>query len=304
MGILDILRRVFMKDKKVVICGLDNSGKTAMVSFLQCGTFVETTPTMGKKQSMLEVQGVRINLVDLGGQKDFRSIWLGEMQNAECVIFMLDAHAPERFGEAKNELWKLAPILKKKSCIVMANKVDLQPVSSVAEIIEALDLMKMPSFEVFPISCKTGFGMVNAFSKIYQSLTGKVLEKKLRAKALTIFDKGGIPITCSESNADEEKEILKGGLLSAITAFVKEAYNSELSQLKLDKYQIFFRRTPHFMGSLILEDTSAIDAKEVEIALSELLTHLENMCPEADAMGIVDTQKVEFLVDQFATNIF
>ena len=100
MGLRNILNRVFLKDKKVVICGLDNAGKTTMVSFLQKGTFIEHTPTMGKEQSMIEVQGIRINLMDMGGQKDFRSLWLGEMKDAQCVIFMLDASAPERFCEA------------------------------------------------------------------------------------------------------------------------------------------------------------------------------------------------------------
>ena len=37
MGVKDILKRIFTKEKKVVICGLDSAGKTTLVSFLQNG---------------------------------------------------------------------------------------------------------------------------------------------------------------------------------------------------------------------------------------------------------------------------
>ena len=98
MGVKNILKRIFTKEKKVVITGLDSSGKTTLVSFLQNGTFIEHTPTMGKELTTLEVQGIRINIMDMGGQKDFRELWLHEMSDAECVIFMIDAYARERFN--------------------------------------------------------------------------------------------------------------------------------------------------------------------------------------------------------------
>ncbi len=68
----DFLNRIFTKDYKVVICGLDNAGKSTMVSFLQQGTFIEHTPTMGKDQTTIEVQGIRMNLIDMGRQKLIR----------------------------------------------------------------------------------------------------------------------------------------------------------------------------------------------------------------------------------------
>ncbi|GAG78904.1 unnamed protein product, partial [marine sediment metagenome] len=149
-----------------------------MVSFLQNGTFMEHAPTMGKELSQIEVQGIRINVIDMGGQKDFRNLWTGEASTAECVIFMIDAFARERFSEARDELWKLSSIFKKKPLIILANKYDLQPVASIGEIIEALNLKDLPSFEVLPISCKTGYGIVKAFMKIYYKLTGNQLTQK------------------------------------------------------------------------------------------------------------------------------
>jgi len=297
MGVKNILKRVFTKDKKVVICGLDSAGKTTMVSFLQNGTFIEHTPTMGKEMTRIEVQGIRIDLMDLGGQKDFRDLWLGEASQAECVIFMIDAYAMERFNEAKEELWKLSDIFKKKPLIVLANKYDLQPVAQISEIIDALDLKKLPSFEIIPISCRTGFGIVKSFMKIYYKLTGKQLSKKLSSKAVTVFNQGGIPLT-SSSNED----ILQGGLFAAINSFVKESFKSDLDQLKIGENLIIFKRSKNLLGSIVINTGDSVNVKDAEDGLFELLCHLEHMCPELEREQL-DTEKIDYLVKQYASNL-
>jgi small GTP-binding protein len=226
MGVKDIVTGIFTKEKKLAICGLDSSGKTTLVSFLQNGTFIEHTSTRGKQMTLMEVQGIRMNIMDMGGQKEFREQWLHEMSDAECVIFMIDAYARERFNEAKDELWRLASVFKKKPLIVLANKYDLQPVARISEIIDILQLSKINSFEIIPISCRTGYGIVLAFMRIYYRLTGKQLKKRIDIKAVTVFNKEGVPLT-SSSNQD----VLQGGLYAAINNFVKESFNSELDQL-------------------------------------------------------------------------
>ncbi|MFW9829243.1 MAG: ADP-ribosylation factor-like protein [Candidatus Thorarchaeota archaeon] len=297
MGVKDILKRVFTKEKKVVLCGLDSAGKTTMVSFLQNGTFIEHTPTMGKEMNTMLVQGVRINLIDMGGQKDFRELWLGEASQAECIIFMIDAYAKERFNEARDELWKLSAIFKKKPLIVLANKYDLQPIAQLKEIIEVLDLKDLPSFEVIPISCKTGYGIVKAFMKIYYKLTGKQLTKRISPKAVTVFDQGGIPLT-SSSNED----ILQGGLYAAINSFVTQSFQSNLDQLKFGDNLIIFKRSKNLLGSIVISTRDIANVKDAEDGLHELLIHLEHMCPELEK-DQRDSEKIEFLVQQYASNL-
>ena len=297
MGVKDILKRVFTKEKKVVLCGLDSAGKTTMVTFLQSGTFIEHTPTMGKEFNTMDVQGIRINLMDMGGQSDFRDLWIGEASDAECVIFMIDASDNERFAEAREELWKLSDVFKKKPLIVLANKYDLQPVASLSEIIDVLGLKDLRSFEILPISSKTGFGIVAAFMKIYYKLTGKQLKKRISPKAFTIFDQGGIPLT-STSNED----ILQWGLFAAINSFIKESFNSELNQLKLGGHIIIFKRSKNLMGSIVLKNSDHLNVNEAEEGLGELLNHLEHMCPEIDTQNY-DTEKISYLAEQYASNL-
>ncbi|MHA1241671.1 MAG: ADP-ribosylation factor-like protein [Promethearchaeota archaeon] len=293
MGVKNIIQKLFAKEKKIVICGLDNAGKSTLVSFLQSGTFVKHTPTMGKELTKLEVQGIPINLMDMGGQKDFRDMWL----NASCVIFMIDAYTRERFSEAKDELWKLSSVFKKKPLIVLTNKNDMVPVASMGDIIKALDLHKIDTFEILPISCKTGYGIVPAFTKIYYKLTGKQLHNAATPKALTVFDRGGVPLT-SSSNQD----ILHGGLFAAITQYAKESFNSELNQIRLEGNIIIFKRTDHLMGSIVLREEDSDNIKEAEIGLSELLSHLEHMCPELEQEQL-DAEKIEYLVQQYSSNL-
>ena len=297
MGVKNIIQKLFAKEKKIVICGLDNAGKSTLVSFLQSGTFVKHTPTMGKELTKLEVQGIPINLMDMGGQKDFRDLWLGELSNASCVIFMIDAYARERFSEAKDELWKLKSVFKKKPLIILTNKNDMDPVASMGDIIKALDLHKIDTFEILPISCKTGYGIVPAFTKIYYKLTGKQLGNAVSPKALTVFDRGGIPLT-SSSNQD----ILHGGLFAAITQYAKESFNSELNQIRVEGNIIIFKRTNHLMGSIVLREEDADNIQEAEIGLGELLQHLEHMCPELEKEQL-DAKKIEYLVQQYSSNL-
>ena len=297
MGVKNIIKKLFAKEKKIVICGLDNAGKSTLVSFLQSGTFVKHTPTMGKELTKLEVQGIPMNLMDMGGQKDFRDLWLGELSNASCVIFMIDAYARERFSEAKDELWKLQSVFKKKPLIILTNKNDLKPVGSMGDIIKALDLQKIKSFEILPISCKTGYGIVPAFTKIYFKLTGKQLGNAVTPKALTVFDRGGLPLT-SSSNED----VLHGGLFAAITQYAKESFNSELNQIRLDGNIIIFKRTNNLMGSIVLRVEDADNIKEAETGLDELLQHLENMCPELENEQ-TNAKKIEYLVQQYSSNL-
>lgn len=297
MGVRNVLQKLFAKEKKIVICGLDNAGKSTLVSFLQNGTFIKHTPTMGKELTKLEVQGIPINLMDMGGQKDFRDMWLGELSNASCVIFMIDAYARERFNEAKDELWKLSSVFKKKPLIVLTNKNDMTPVASMGDIIKALDLHKIDTFEILPISCKTGYGIVPAFTKIYNKITGKHLSKAVIPKALTVFDRGGVPLT-SSSNQD----IMHGGLFAAITQYAKESFNSELNQIRLDGNIIIFKRTNHLMGSIVLRVEDVDHADDAESGLSELLSHLEHMCPELEKEQM-DAKKIEYLVQQYSSNL-
>ncbi len=122
--------------------------------------------------------------------------------------------------------------------------------------------------------------------------------RKDKLKALTIFDKGGVPLSSTSSG-----DVLKGGLFFAILQFCKESFNTELTQLKMEGFTIIFKRSKNLIGSVVIEDSK--DPKQMEEAeegLTELLNYLENLCTELNE-GYIDEEKIKYLVEQYSTNL-
>ncbi|KAH8280715.1 hypothetical protein KR054_004078 [Drosophila jambulina] len=131
-------------DYCVVILGLDNAGKT---TYLEAAKTKFTrnykglnpskiTTTVGLNIGTIDVQGVRLNFWDLGGQQELQSLWDKYYQESHGVIYVIDSNDRERMDESKiifdkmikNELLSGVPLL------ILANKQDLPDVMGVREI--------------------------------------------------------------------------------------------------------------------------------------------------------------------------
>jgi GTP-binding protein SAR1 len=304
MGIFDLLRR--KTKQKAVFLGLDNSGKSTIISFLQSGKFIEHTPTMGKKMSEMDIGGTRISLFDMGGQQDFRDLWLGEAKTAKCVVFVVDRTAPERFDEARVELDKLIPYIQNenKQLLILANKSDLPSAVSMGALITQLGLEDLNNFEVMEISAKTGYGMADAFAKFYTMLTGEQVKKTKFTKAISVFNNGGVPIV-SELDASEtvEREAIEGGFLVAITQFTKMKLEptDEINIISFesqDSGTFLVARSLNFIASLLWTPDLDVTIEQSKSALKDMLEHLEVTCETPD-----DTDKVAFHVGQYISNM-
>ncbi len=297
MGLFDRIRR--RTNLKTVICGLDNSGKTTIVNFLKEGRFVPTTPTMGKEKQEIIVSGTKLELFDMGGQSAFRSIWLGEMKDAKCVLWVIDRSDLDRVQESRREFEKILPLaLKHKvKILIAANKWDL-PGMTVKDLIDIFELHKVDNFEIMTISAMTGYGMVDFFTKFYSILTGKVIKKNVVAKAITIYDNSGIPLVMNSSGQNVDQTILEGGFLSAITAFanMKGMVNSNIKFESQDNGTFVIMRSNNYIGALLWNNELDTPLEYSEDALKDLLAHLES-----NSNG--ERQDVELKVAHYATNL-
>jgi len=111
----------FTKKLDMVVIGLENSGKTTLLSALAHGRPVETVPTIGLN-----------------------------------VLFVVDAAAPQKLPTAKKELHRLLDdgSIGCTPLLVLANKIDIEPHVGESELIERLQLnyvMETP-WMVLPIS--------------------------------------------------------------------------------------------------------------------------------------------------------
>ena len=101
----NILKRMmsvfFTKKLEVVLVGLENSGKTTLLSVLSDGHPVETAPTIGLNVKMVKRGGVQMKCWDLGGQSQYRQEWGRYTRGCNVIIFVVDAHAVYLFPDAK-----------------------------------------------------------------------------------------------------------------------------------------------------------------------------------------------------------
>ena len=126
-----LFNKFLRRNKKVVILGLDNAGKTSLIPYLQNSKYLKLDPEIEKEQSVLKIHGQKVNIVALSGKGRLRDLWLNEASKADLIIFVIDAQSPERFNEARDELWKLISHLSNKPFMILANKFDHQPVSKI-----------------------------------------------------------------------------------------------------------------------------------------------------------------------------
>ncbi|KAL7451722.1 MAG: GTP-binding protein [Desulfobacteraceae bacterium] len=146
----------FTKKLDMVVIGLENSGKTTLLSALAHGQPVETVPTIGLNVKVFQKGRVQMKCWDIGGQAQYRTEWSRYCKGCDVVLFVVDAAAPQKLATAKKELHKLLDdgSIGSTPLLVLANKIDIQPHVGESELIEKLQLnyvMETP-WMVLPIS--------------------------------------------------------------------------------------------------------------------------------------------------------
>ncbi|XP_068629921.1 ADP-ribosylation factor-related protein 1 isoform X2 [Battus philenor] len=113
------------------------------------------TTTVGLNIGKIDVDGVRLNFWDLGGQQELQSLW--DKYYAEChaVIYIVDSSDRERVSESKETFDKMiaSEHLSGVPLLVLANKQDIPDCMGVhtvkpifnqnAHLIGARDIMLM-----------------------------------------------------------------------------------------------------------------------------------------------------------------
>ncbi|MFW9930073.1 MAG: ADP-ribosylation factor family protein [Candidatus Thorarchaeota archaeon] len=164
---------------KIVIVGLDQAGKTSIVKALQEGEFVNTNRTVGYNAESLEIAKLKINVLDLGGQKAFRSTWTMHLNNLNCLIWVIDSSTPDRFNEAVTEFDLIKDLIPSQAIIiVLANKQDSEDAESIETIKRVMKLQfLMFKWKIFPTSTITNEGLRDAFTWMYENLTQEKLSQ-------------------------------------------------------------------------------------------------------------------------------
>ena len=107
--------------KKIVIMGLDNSGKTSIVMCLKgvknLSSFNTVSPTRGFETISFKALGSEFNIWDFGGQQKLREEYLknfkDHIKGASKLIYVIDIQDENRYDTALEYLSEIIKLLRK-----------------------------------------------------------------------------------------------------------------------------------------------------------------------------------------------
>lgn len=97
-----------MIERRVLVIGLDNAGKTTLVSRLlqDLGAPAEeyVQPTIGVETRVVRRNACLYKIFDLGGSGRFRSLWKMYCDDATHIIIVVDGADKNRFFVLRDEI--------------------------------------------------------------------------------------------------------------------------------------------------------------------------------------------------------
>ncbi len=166
MGLLSLLRKLKRSDKeaRILVLGLDNAGKTTILKKLSDEDITHIMPTQGFNIKSVVKDGFKLNVWDVGGQREIRPYWRNYFDNTDALVYVIDSADGERLEEVNIELSRLIAEEEKLTgvpLLVFANKQDLLSALGASDISAGLNLhaLKDRAWQIQACSAKTGEGL-------------------------------------------------------------------------------------------------------------------------------------------------
>ncbi|XP_009948385.1 PREDICTED: ADP-ribosylation factor-like protein 10, partial [Leptosomus discolor] len=127
--------------RQVLVLGLDGAGKSSVLHYICSQTARERiAPTHGFNSVQLYVEGLEMDLLEVGGSQNLRAYWPHYLSQADVLVFVVDSVDRSRLLTARQELHTLLAAEPRLPLIVLANKQDKSDALSAAELQEELAL--------------------------------------------------------------------------------------------------------------------------------------------------------------------
>mmetsp|Transcript_33010 Transcript_33010/g.47703 ORF Transcript_33010/g.47703 Transcript_33010/m.47703 type:complete len:189 (-) Transcript_33010:34-600(-) len=179
MGLLNFLRKLKRSETeaRLLILGLDNSGKTTILKKLSEEDISHITPTQGFNIKSLNHGDFKLNVWDIGGQKSIRPYWRNYFESSDAIIYVIDSADRRRMEETGIELQALLEEEKLAGIplLIFANKQDLLNSLTAAELTKGLNLhaIRDRTWQIFACSGKDGSGLQAGMEFLVQELNEK-----------------------------------------------------------------------------------------------------------------------------------
>ncbi len=157
MGLIGYLKKMKNANKgaKLLVLGLDCSGKTTILKAVADEEISNIQPTQGFNIKSLKVEGVNLAIWDLGGQKVLREYWSNYFKGTNVLVYVIDAADIGRLEESGNELSNLLKEIELKNVpvLIFANKQDLVHAMEPDDITEKLKLDMIDDRDWMILAC-------------------------------------------------------------------------------------------------------------------------------------------------------
>ena len=115
------------QEKRVLLLGLDNAGKTSILIQLKENTFTQASvPTIGLNIEQVEFRDYNLTFWDVGGQAT--KLWKHYFDSIDGIFYVVDSADRERLKKARDELHRVGrdPAVGGVPYVIMINKSDLE----------------------------------------------------------------------------------------------------------------------------------------------------------------------------------
>lgn len=127
-------------EKKVLVLGLENSGKSTFLAALAqhdspvTSEREDSQPTQGFHIVCVSTRGVSLNVWEIGGT--FQSYWPNFLSDVSVLVYVIDSSAPEKFAESKDALLAVLSreSIKGVPLIILACKQDAKGAKPTQEV--------------------------------------------------------------------------------------------------------------------------------------------------------------------------
>mmetsp|Transcript_34152 Transcript_34152/g.72908 ORF Transcript_34152/g.72908 Transcript_34152/m.72908 type:complete len:186 (-) Transcript_34152:73-630(-) len=184
MGLLTLLRKLKKSDQeaRLLVLGLDNSGKTTILKKLSDEDVSQIMPTQGFNIKSLMHDGFKLNVWDIGGQKSIRPYWRNYFDQTDALIYVVDSADRVRMEETGVELRQLLDEEKLANVplLIMANKQDLMNALSPSEVTDELGLndIRERVWQIMGCSARTGEGLQEGMEWLVEQVNTTKEESK------------------------------------------------------------------------------------------------------------------------------
>ena len=162
--------------------GIDNAGKTTIIDVFTKHKITKTIPTVGVNLEQVTFSEIdfHLNILDMGGQKSFRLLWVDYLNTVDIVLFVIDANDHERLDESLKEFQNMLILTEANDIpiLILINKIDLPNTLSALEIGQKFS--KIPElnnrdWNIVETSAVTTKGLIEMFKWTYSKITNNIL---------------------------------------------------------------------------------------------------------------------------------